>query len=70
MRELIVAGQAKPSFIVSHRLLLIRAADAYAHFDKRGTGSAKQWAKILLKPQETPLKAAILEADYEIQKDD
>jgi glutathione-independent formaldehyde dehydrogenase len=51
LRDLILAGKAKPSFIVSHRLPLSRAVDAYAHFDQRGMGSGKEWTKILLKPQ-------------------
>lgn len=50
LRDLIVAGKAKPSFIVSHRLPLSRAAEAYAQFDHRGVGSGKTWTKILLKP--------------------
>jgi glutathione-independent formaldehyde dehydrogenase len=52
LRDLIVAGKAKPSFIVSHRLPLSRAVEAYAHFDKRGVGAGKNWTKVLLKPQE------------------
>jgi glutathione-independent formaldehyde dehydrogenase len=55
LRDLIIAGKAKPSFIVSHRLPLSKAAEAYAHFDERGVGKGKDWTKILLKPG---LKAA------------
>ena len=33
LRDLIIAGRAKPSFIVSHRLTLEEAPDAYAKFD-------------------------------------
>ena len=51
LRDLIIAGRAKPSFIVSHRLPLSRAVEAYAHFDKRGVGSGREWTKVLLKPQ-------------------
>jgi glutathione-independent formaldehyde dehydrogenase len=51
LRDLIIAGRARPSFIVSHRLPLSRAAEAYAHFDQRGVGAGKEWTKVLLKPQ-------------------
>ena len=51
LRDLIIAGKAKPSFIVSHRLPLARAVEAYAHFDKRGVAEGKDWTKVLLKPQ-------------------
>ncbi|MDQ6732913.1 MAG: zinc-binding dehydrogenase, partial [Nitrospirota bacterium] len=44
--ELIHAGRAKPSFIVSHTLPLRDAADAYKHFDAREDG----WTKVILKP--------------------
>jgi glutathione-independent formaldehyde dehydrogenase len=47
LRDLIVAGIAKPSFIVSHRLPLSQAPDAYEHFDERSDG----YTKVLLKPQ-------------------
>jgi glutathione-independent formaldehyde dehydrogenase len=52
LRDLIIAGKAKPSFIVSHRLPLAKAVEAYAHFDYRGTGAGKSWTKVLLKPGE------------------
>lgn len=45
LRDLICAGRAKPSFIVSHRLGLDAAPDAYAHFDAREDG----WTKVILK---------------------
>jgi glutathione-independent formaldehyde dehydrogenase len=48
LRDLILAGVAKPSFIVSHRLPLQEAPEAYEQFDKRGNG----FTKVLLKPQE------------------
>jgi glutathione-independent formaldehyde dehydrogenase len=51
LRDLIIAGRAKPSFIVSHRLPLAKAVEAYAHFDHRGVGKGKDWTKILLKPE-------------------
>lgn len=50
LRDLIIAGKAKPSFIVSHRLPLTKAVEAYAHFDQRGVGKGKDWTKVLLKP--------------------
>ena len=39
-------GLAKPSFIVSHRLPLEAAPDAYDKFDRRADG----YAKVVLKP--------------------
>jgi glutathione-independent formaldehyde dehydrogenase len=45
LRDLIHAGRARPSFIVSHRLHLHEAPDAYEHFDARETG----WTKVILK---------------------
>jgi glutathione-independent formaldehyde dehydrogenase len=46
LRELIIAGRAKPSFIDSQRLPLNDAADAYARFDRREEG----YTKVILKP--------------------
>jgi glutathione-independent formaldehyde dehydrogenase len=46
LRDLIVAGRAKPSKIVSHREPLDRAAELYRLFDHRGDG----YTKIILKP--------------------
>ncbi len=45
LRDLIHAGRANPSFIISHRLKLEAAPDAYSHFDKREPG----WTKVVLK---------------------
>jgi glutathione-independent formaldehyde dehydrogenase len=45
LRDLIHAGRAKPSFVISHRLHLDAAPDAYAHFDAREDG----WTKVVLK---------------------
>jgi glutathione-independent formaldehyde dehydrogenase len=50
LRDLILAGIAKPSIIVSHRLPLEAAPQAYEHFDERADG----YTKVLLKPQQTP----------------
>lgn len=44
--DLILAGRARPSFIVSHEVSLGDAVDAYRHFDDRTSG----WTKVLLKP--------------------
>ena len=49
LRDLIIAGRAKPSFVVSHRLPLDQAPEAYDQFDKRVQG----WTKVLLKPMAT-----------------
>ena len=46
LRDLIAAGKAEPSFIVSHELPLGQAPDAYEHFDARDDG----WTKVVLKP--------------------
>ena len=46
LRDLIAAGKAEPSFIVSHELPLDRAPEAYEHFDKRDDG----WTKVVLHP--------------------
>ena len=46
LRDLIAAGKAKPSFIVSHELPLERGAGGYEHFDARDDG----WTKVVLKP--------------------
>lgn len=45
LRDLIHAGRANPSFIISHRLKLEAAPDAYLHFDRRELG----WTKVVLK---------------------
>jgi glutathione-independent formaldehyde dehydrogenase len=52
LRDLIIAGKAKPSFIVSHRLplRLSKAVEACAYFAHRGVGAGKSWTKVLLKP--------------------
>lgn len=46
LRDLIVAGRARPSFIVSHELPLTQGPDAYARFDAREDG----WTELLLHP--------------------
>ena len=46
LRDLIIAGRAKPSFVVSHNLSLDEAASAYNKFDRRVDG----YTKVLLHP--------------------
>jgi glutathione-independent formaldehyde dehydrogenase len=46
LRDLITAGRATPSFIVSHELSLEEAPEAYKRFDRREDG----WTKVLLHP--------------------
>jgi glutathione-independent formaldehyde dehydrogenase len=46
LRDLIIAGRARPSRIVSHELGLGEAPAAYERFDKREDG----WTKVLLHP--------------------
>jgi glutathione-independent formaldehyde dehydrogenase len=41
LRDLIVAGRVKPSVVVSQRLPLTSAADAFRRFDRREDGSIK-----------------------------
>ncbi len=46
LRDLVIAGRAKPSFIVSRRIPLAEAPDAYGKFDRREPG----YTKVLIKP--------------------
>jgi threonine dehydrogenase-like Zn-dependent dehydrogenase len=46
LAELIHAGRARPSWVVSHELGLDQAPDAYKHFDRRDEG----WTKVILHP--------------------
>ena len=46
LRDLIEAGKAKPSFLISHELPLAEAPDADKHFDDRDAG----WTKVILEP--------------------
>ncbi len=46
LRDLIIAGRAKPSIIVSHRLPLTEAPDAFRRFDRREDG----YIKVILDP--------------------
>jgi len=47
LRDLIAAGKANPSWIVSHELPLEGAVEAYKHCDERSPG----WTKVVLKPR-------------------
>jgi glutathione-independent formaldehyde dehydrogenase len=49
LRDLIIAGKANPSFLVSHEIGLDQAAEGYRHFDNRDDG----WTKVLLRPSLT-----------------
>ena len=46
LRDLIIAGRAKPSFVVSHEINLDEAEIAYEKFDKRIDG----YTKVLIHP--------------------
>lgn len=46
LRDLIIAGRARPSFIVSRRIPLAEAPEAYRRFDRREPG----YTKVLIKP--------------------
>jgi threonine dehydrogenase-like Zn-dependent dehydrogenase len=46
LRDMIIAGKAKPSFVVSHEIGIDEAPDAYVKFDKRVEG----YTKVLLHP--------------------
>ncbi|HVT75562.1 MAG TPA: glutathione-independent formaldehyde dehydrogenase [Acidimicrobiales bacterium] len=46
LRDLIITGHARPSWIVSHELPLDQAPEAYDKFDRRIDG----WTKVLLHP--------------------
>lgn len=46
LRDLIIAGRARPGWIVSHRLSLQDAPGAYERFDRTDDG----WTKVLLHP--------------------
>lgn len=41
LRDLIISGEAHPSFIVSHHISIDDAPEAYAKFDQRGNGYTK-----------------------------
>ena len=41
LRDMIITGMAKPSFIVSHRISIEEAPHAYREFAKRADGYTK-----------------------------
>jgi glutathione-independent formaldehyde dehydrogenase len=50
LRDMIIAGRAKPSFIVSHRLPLSKAPEAHSKFVLRGVDEGADVTKVVLKP--------------------
>jgi threonine dehydrogenase-like Zn-dependent dehydrogenase len=46
LRDLIISGKAKPSFVVSHEVGIDEAPEAYDKFDRRVDG----YTKVLLHP--------------------
>lgn len=46
LRDLIISGRAKPSFVISHNCTIEQAPEAYEKFDKRVEG----YTKVLLHP--------------------
>ncbi|HWB84124.1 MAG TPA: glutathione-independent formaldehyde dehydrogenase [Bryobacteraceae bacterium] len=50
LRDMIITGRAKPSFIVSHRLPLQKAPEFYSRFAMRGVGEGTDVTKVVLKP--------------------
>lgn len=46
LRDMIIAGKAKPSFVVSHEIDIDSAPGAYEKFDKRVDG----YVKVLIHP--------------------
>lgn len=46
LRDLIISGRARPSFVVSKEVPLGQAPEAYEHFDRRDEG----YSKVVLKP--------------------
>jgi glutathione-independent formaldehyde dehydrogenase len=49
LRDLIIEGRARPSFVVSHELPLDEAPGAYQKFDQRIDG----YTKVILKPSQS-----------------
>ena len=64
LRDLIHAGRAKPSWVISHQLSLEDAPDAYKHFDCRENG----WTKVVLHPHGSPTKVRTKSARAEQPK--
>lgn len=55
LRDLIIAGRARPSVVVSHRLPLAEAPDAFRRFDRRADG----YIKVILDPRPVPSEQVI-----------
>ncbi|WP_068469400.1 glutathione-independent formaldehyde dehydrogenase [Candidatus Protochlamydia phocaeensis] len=49
LRDLIIAGKAKPSIIVSHQINIEDVPEAYKKFDQRGMGSGQDYTKFVVK---------------------
>jgi glutathione-independent formaldehyde dehydrogenase len=64
LSNLIASGKAKPSFFISHQLLLDEAPEAYEHFDNRDSG----WTKVVLKPHATKAKGKLEQSNSETRK--
>lgn len=50
LRDMIINEKARPSFIVSHRLPLSKAPEAYSKFVLRGVDGGADVTKVILKP--------------------
>ncbi|MGE5341020.1 MAG: glutathione-independent formaldehyde dehydrogenase [Candidatus Omnitrophota bacterium] len=50
LRDLIIAGRAKPSLIVSQHTKIDSAPEDYRLFDFRGIGEGRDYTKVVLKP--------------------
>lgn len=48
LRDLIISGRAKPSFVVSHECSIDEAVEAYDKFDRRVEG----YTKVLIHPND------------------
>ena len=46
LRDMIITGAARPSRVVSHRLPMDQAPEAFASFDQRADG----YVKVILEP--------------------
>ncbi len=49
LRDLIIAGKARPSMIISNRIPIEKAPKAYQKFDQRGMGKGKEVTKVVIK---------------------
>lgn len=51
LRDLIIAGIAKPSIIISDHISLEKAPQAYSRFDHRGMGKGEDCTKVVIRPE-------------------